>query len=242
MKQSNNYFGEVVTLWGRNNALAVTLENLYEGSVLSNWAAIGDAAYKLQVVSASANDTVAGTGARTLRIGGLDANYDPIEEVVNLNGTTAVETVNSFLRVFYAEVLSAGTGITNAGAINVVKTGTSAGVTHLWVQIPIGLNASTSGLFTVPRGGRYKLKSVTLSARTQQVDVFLFSQEAGETLRQIESYTVGGPNTVFVNHMCPSGFLFLEKEDIFMRASSATAAGVVSMSVELKREGPGGTY
>jgi len=243
MKQKDNYFGsDLINLWGRNQALATTLENLYEGSVLLDWPSVGDAAYKLQVISSSANDAAAGTGARTLRIGGLDADWLPYEETIALNGTTPVETVGSFRRVFYAEVVTAGSGFVNAGNLSVCKTGTTAGTTHLWVLVPIGLNCSTSGLYTVPAGGRVRLESVILSARTQQADVFLFNKEPDEALRCIESYTIGAPNFVSVDHKCPSGYLFKEKEDIFMRASSATAAGLITMTVQLRREGPGSHY
>jgi len=52
----------------------------------------------LRLVSDSANDTLAGTGARTAEILGLDANYMLQSETVNMAGLTQVLTTNLYLR------------------------------------------------------------------------------------------------------------------------------------------------
>ena len=71
----------------------------------------------LKVSSSSTSDTSAGTGARTVELFGLDANYDEISETITLNGQTAVNTTNEFLRINRMVVKSAGTGGQNAGVI-----------------------------------------------------------------------------------------------------------------------------
>lgn len=68
-------------------------------------------AAQLSVVSSSALDTAGGTGAHTLLIIGLDSAYNPITELVTLNGTTPVLTTQSFLRV------NPGGLVTSAGAL-----------------------------------------------------------------------------------------------------------------------------
>lgn len=75
------------------------------------------------MLSDSVNDTAAGTGARTVFISGLDSNYDVISETVTLNGTSAVQTVRSYLRVNSFLIMSAGSGKTNAGSITLRVTG-----------------------------------------------------------------------------------------------------------------------
>jgi hypothetical protein len=80
----------------------------------------------MSVSSSSANDTSAGTGARTLLVQGLNASYAEIQEVVSLNGQTGVSTINSFLRINSICVLTAGSGGVNAGNIY-VGTGTITG-------------------------------------------------------------------------------------------------------------------
>ena len=72
----------------------------------------------LKISSSSADDTSAGTGARTVHIEGLDGNYDVVSETVILNGQTAVNTTNSYLYVNSFYVVTAGSGGENAGNIN----------------------------------------------------------------------------------------------------------------------------
>ena len=47
-------------------------------------------------MSDDANDDVAGTGARTLRIQGLDGSYNLAEETVDMDGTTTVTLHKNF--------------------------------------------------------------------------------------------------------------------------------------------------
>lgn len=100
------------------------------------------------VTSASANDAAAGTGARTIRIEGLDANYNRIQEDVTLNGVTNVNTTNSYLRVFRAYVLTAGTVGTNDGAIT-IQHNTS---TNTAAVISAGKGQTEMAIYTIPAG------------------------------------------------------------------------------------------
>ena len=71
------------------------------------------------IVSDNTNDTLLGSGAKTLFITGLDASLLPQEEVVEMNGTTIVPTVNSYLRINDVFVIGAGASDTNEGVITV---------------------------------------------------------------------------------------------------------------------------
>lgn len=77
----------------------------------------------LSISSSSANDTAAGTGARQVRITGLDSSYNILTETIALNGTTSVITTNSFLRVNDVIVVSAGSSRTNEGTITFLNSG-----------------------------------------------------------------------------------------------------------------------
>ncbi|MCK5342167.1 MAG: hypothetical protein KAR20_02120, partial [Candidatus Heimdallarchaeota archaeon] len=57
------------------------------------------AAIQMTVSSSDVDDTAAGAGMRKVLIGGLDADYNQISEIVTLNGQTPVTTVNSYFRV-----------------------------------------------------------------------------------------------------------------------------------------------
>lgn len=72
-----------------------------------------------QILSSSAADTAAGTGARTVKITYLDqTGAGPFTETLTLNGTTAVNTVNTNIcYIEQMEILTAGSGGVNAGTI-----------------------------------------------------------------------------------------------------------------------------
>ena len=75
--------------FGNNPSVGDSLETIWaEGGLYSYLTA----ATVLKVSSSSTDDTSAGTGARTVELSGLDADYNEISELVTLNGQTPVNT------------------------------------------------------------------------------------------------------------------------------------------------------
>jgi hypothetical protein len=107
----------------------------------------------MKVSSDDADDNATGTGARTVFIEGLDADYNSISETVTLNGRTAVQTVNSFLRINEAYVASAGTSNSAEGNIyfgtGTITSGVPATVYDI---IKFDYNTRVTGHYTVPAG------------------------------------------------------------------------------------------
>ena len=111
----------------------------------------------IRLVSTSVNDTVAGTGGRYVFVTGLDINFNPITEVIVMNGTTP--TTNStqvFNAVNEMQVISAGTSHFNEGSIyctDAVDTITSGvpdntiyhGIHEEW-------SVSQTGIYTIRAG------------------------------------------------------------------------------------------
>ena len=133
------------------------------------------AALRMSVSSTDANDTAAGTGARTVVIEGLDANYVEITETVTLNGQSAVLTAASFLRINYMYVATAGSTKSAAGDIY-IGTGTlTAGVPAIAYDIiKFNYNNTVTGCYTIPAGytgylsqGRFATGQVTGSSLVQ---------------------------------------------------------------------------
>jgi len=111
------------------------------------------AALQMKVSSTSASDTAAGTGARTVTIQGLDANYVEISETVTLSGQTEVLTTNSFLRINYALVATVGSGKSAAGDIYFGTGTVTAGVpATIYNIIKFDFNNTVTGHYTVPAG------------------------------------------------------------------------------------------
>lgn len=75
------------------------------------------AASTMSIVSDSALDTFGtGTGAWVLQVDGLDANYEPISELVNMNGLTPVVTTQLFFRISDLTAVAGGSAFTSYGA------------------------------------------------------------------------------------------------------------------------------
>lgn len=110
-------------------------------------------AIQMTVSSTNANDTSAGTGARTVVVQGLDANYNEVTETVTLNGQTAVTMTASLLRVNYAYVATAGSGNSAAGDIYIGTGTVTAGVPATTYDIiKFDYNTTITGSFTIPAG------------------------------------------------------------------------------------------
>jgi hypothetical protein len=110
-------------------------------------------ALQMTVSSSSANDASADTGARTIVVEGLDANYNEISETVTMNGQTAVTMTKALLRVNYAYVLTAGSNNGAAGDIYVGTGTVTAGVpATVYDIIKFDYNVTTTGSYTVPAG------------------------------------------------------------------------------------------
>jgi hypothetical protein len=103
---------------------------------------------QLEILSSSGLDTALGTGARSVRISGLDANWDVQVEVVTLNGTTPVTTTLTWWRINSMVIASAG--ITHVNQGNITLRSLAGGTTREYIAAGIGVARSL--IFSVPRG------------------------------------------------------------------------------------------
>lgn len=112
----------------------------------------------LSIVSDSADDDVAGSNARILRIKGLDAEFIEIQEDVDLNGLTSVNTILNFLRINEAEIISTGTyNVSNAGIITI-----SVGANVQLIMVA-GSSFVINPHYTIPAGKKGFLFNATLT-------------------------------------------------------------------------------
>lgn len=98
----------------------------------------------LDVVSSSAQDGVAGTGALSIQLTGIDANHLEQTEIVTMNGITPVTTSNSWLGINRAVVISSGTNDANVGTITIDDT---AGTVGVQAEIPIDESVTQQLIF-----------------------------------------------------------------------------------------------
>lgn len=105
----------------------------------------------LKISSSSTDDAAAGTGARTVRVIGLDSNWNEVSQDVTLNGQTGVSLSTSLIRVYRAYVLTVGTGGVNAGNIWVGTGDITTGVpANKYAGIMAGMGQTLMAVYTVP--------------------------------------------------------------------------------------------
>jgi len=192
-------------------------------------------AVTVDVVSDDVNDDVAGTGARTLRIQGLDGSYNLAEETVDMDGTTTVTTTQTFLRVFRMSVETAGTSGNNVGNISVTYTGGS----DVAATITAGNGQTLMCLYTIPAGYTGYLLSIDVSSGKDQEMDFKFIQRdnsiANAAFQTKQFLNVrGGQTTVIFNAIN----VIPQKADIYVSGkASSTSSASASFDLLLVQDG-----
>lgn len=109
------------------------------------------------LTSTDANDTSDGTGARAVRVEGLDSDYNELIEDFVLSGTSNVTSTGEFIAINRAYGISAGSGQVNAGNIS-IKHGSDT-----LAEVPAGQGQSQQFLYTIPANKTWIVDNITAS-------------------------------------------------------------------------------
>lgn len=194
------------------------------------------------IASASANDTAAGTGARTVRITYLNSTgAGPFTTDVTLNGATYVNTsVSDICFIEEIKVLTVGSGGSNAGILTLKAATDGGGATigtikagdnqTFWAHhyVPVGKTANITGLAvshngtTVGSGAVFIIRARqigVLNAVNSQVSDFvrLYGQASTFSRSYVSPIKVEGPAylQVFVTPESNSSFVYRASIDFF---------------------------
>ena len=195
------------------------------------------AASVLKVSSSSTDDAAAGTGARTVQLYGLDADYNEINEIVTLNGQTSVNSVNSFLRINRMVIRSAGSGEINAGVVYAGTGAVTSGVPdNKYATISVGDGQTLMALWTVPAGYTAYLfqTHVTAACTTSNklLTATIVARPFGEVFQVNDKFGIqidGGD----INQIYHFPIKFDEKTDIEVRAISDAGSANAEVSAGL---------
>lgn len=201
--------------FGRNPDIdGAVEETVWEGGGVYSFPAT---AQSLEVLSGSTDDDSAGTGARTITLIGLDANYAEKIEVITMDGTNAVAVPGTWLRVHRCSVTTAGTGGVNAGLITVRIAG---GGTTLLV-IGVGNGQTLMAVYTIPAGVTGYMLLYYCSANSTPTapycDIKLFTRSNTGVLN-LKHQQALGPG--YFTHKFDAPFKITEKTDIYLNATS----------------------
>lgn len=204
-------------------------EDIWDGG--GTYTGFPASAETIDVSSSSANDTSAGTGARSLRLFGFDSNYNAIQEDVTLNGITKVTTAKQFLRMYRSYILTAGSGTVNAGDITIQHTSTTA---NIFSVMPSGYGQSQICAYTIPAGYTGYLRNffASMGDNTANTAVMTIWTKNSGVVRQMRPFFI---STAFQNFQYIYGGIPLnEKTDIAIRCLSVQNSNAnISASFDL---------
>jgi hypothetical protein len=225
--------------FGFNSAVANTGETIWAQGGLYTWQA---AAATVSVTSSSTDDDstpTPGTGALTVVLEGLDANYVEQSETIILNGTTVVNSTKTYLRLHRMYVATAGTGLTNAGVIYAATSGdtyTTPGVpntaTKIMSTIAAGEGQTLQAFYTVPAGYTAYLTDIMGGSvdGNNATTLDVRKREFGGAFRTRHKFVVF-KSTVQLHYNIP--LVLPEKTDLEMRGTSAAGTPDVDSSFNL---------
>ena len=175
------------------------------------------AAVQMSCVSTSASDTM------TIVISGLNADYEAIAEIVQINGTTPVTTTNSFYRINSATILSGS----NVGDITVSEGGTE------YAHIEATLGTTQACIYTVPANHSLYIFRISLTSGTVNSNKYItyrnrIDSSSGRILRVAEATFQLNMQTF--DRQIP--FRIAPKSDFQFEAKSSSGTNELSIFVE----------
>tara|TARA_A100001391_G_scaffold181631_2_gene147678 strand:- start:1248 stop:2060 length:813 start_codon:yes stop_codon:yes gene_type:complete len=139
----------------------------------------------LHIVSTSALDTSAGTGARTILVEGLTHavvssvdEYQVVSETITLNGTTNVNLVNNYYRVLKLSTATAGSTGLNQGNIKVFDPASSS----VFATMAGGDNVSNQAVLAPHTGNDMLLEKLHIMGHFEtpvELKVNIYSESSG---------------------------------------------------------------
>lgn len=228
--RKNNIPGhEIIGFIARRETVTTAYRTLW-GSGLADMT-FPTAAEQWEIVSDSANDTAAGTGARVVAITSLDANFNIQVQLVTLNGTSDVTIPGTHIRPRIAFVTDSGSNNVNVGKLTISTFG-GGGVDR--AIIPAGLGVSKDGHYTTPAGK---------TAFVLQYIPFFPKNEDGNIRIQIRpnlfsntSFIIGADLPFYQNGaVIPVGgtFNLSQKDDLILKAITSNVNVTVALEMDI---------
>ncbi len=177
------------------------------------------------VISSEAEDNSSGTGLRTIRLYGLDENYLEQTEDLELNGTTAVTSSLSYIRLDTARGLTAGSTGSNIGDITIAQSITTSVV---FAVLPIGYNSTMVAAYTVPAGKTgyvISQRSGIANKQSAAAEMRFQIRQPAEVFTVMGSAALNSTGTGYIEQDFPIFKAIPEKSDVYVEAeASATVA------------------
>jgi hypothetical protein len=209
-------YSQVVNIFGYNANVSTSFVPLWEAN--TNYP-FPTANVGMEIKSSDATDTDV-----TIKIIGLDSNYESLVEVVNLNGTTEVNLTKEFFRI--------NTMITTSGNANGMVTLCGNTGSPIYGKIRRGDGKNQTSFYTVPAGHNFYLYRIDAFSATANANKYLTFRNF---VRQNNGVELRVAETTFVNQMNIQRrlpFKYSGNTDIIFQAKSSAQLNEVGIFAE----------
>ena len=210
----NNFQG--IQKFGYNSSVGTSFETIWDGG--------GDYTFITSAGTATATSSdTSSDNTGTVKIFGLDSNYDLAEETLTISGSAGSV---SFIRVFRAEMKTANTGNSNVGTITITVSSTTV------AQIRAGYGQTLMCVYTIPRKYNAYLMQIDLgSSKDLENEIRFISKEIDNgNVWNTKAFITTRGGFVEKNYIVP--VKFTEKTDLELIAK-ASATSSISAGFEL---------
>ena len=212
---------QTLSLFGYQSAVGNTQIPVWENATTYTYPA---SAATVTVASSSTSDVA----PAAVQINGLDANFNPISEIIVLTGQTGVVSSNKYLRVNSMFMVGVASGQTsNAGTI----TAKNAGATATYAQINTGIGKSQSTIYTVPAGFSFYLDiaEVNTSNSYTSSNIVTYSVQAINNVTGVKLNVLQQPFvSIYTANRSSDPFIYTEKTDIQWQLVTSTATTIAA--------------
>ena len=212
---------QTISIFGYQAAVTATAIPIWENATVYTFPTT---ASTLTIASTSASDVA----PAAVNISGLDANFNPISEVVVLNGTATLTTINSYLRVNAFAMVGVASGQTsNAGVITAKQS------SNILSQINAGIGKSQSTVYTVPAGNTFYLDYVEVNTSNSYTGstIVTYNVQVKNNNTGVTSSILQQPFvSIYTATRAQDPFAYGEKTDVQWQLKTNTgsiAAGVI---------------
>ena len=237
--------GRAFFFFGFNDAVGNSVfEDIHPNGGNINWLTT---ATKVEVLSTHAADTSSGLGVRSVEIHGLSATGVDQDEVISMNGTSAVESSLTYIRINKMHNETVGTyggshqgnvtcRVTGGGAILSLMTGIEGAVDS---SVQYGSGEAGNGYWSVPLGKvayLTRLEVIPDVATNKEVDVVLYEREG-----ILDVTTPFDPRRVIwqersvtanIEHEFKSHIKIKGLTDLFFRAKSSSGSSLIEVDLD----------
>jgi len=211
----------IVSIFGYQASVGTTSIPVWENASTYTYPT---SASTLTVVSSSTSDV----SPAAVFVNGLDANFNPISEVVVLNGTTGVTTAKAYFRINGINMVGVASGQTsNVGTITIKQS------TNTLAQINAGIGKSQSTIYTVPANNTFYLDIAEVNSSNSYTSstIITYKVQATNNVTGVTTTVLQQPFVaIYTINRSTVPFAYTEKTDIQWQLATSTstvAAGVV---------------